>query len=140
MAFVGVQLALFVALACDVDLGWRPLRGWPVIGGVLCAASVGFGTAAALQLGTRLTPWPSPRDGITLVTAGTYARARHPVYASLITFGVGLAVATASPWRLAVTLALYALLWRKTVYEEGLLRERFPDYAAYATRTPRFGF
>lgn len=138
--FVGVQVSLFVALAFDLDLGWRPLRGLPVIGGVLCVSSAGFGLLAVLQLGTSLTPWPSPRAGASLVTAGAYRHARHPIYAALLAFGVGLAVLTASPWRLLVTAGLYVLFWRKAVYEERLLRQRYPGYAAYAARTPRFGW
>lgn len=140
LIFVGLQGVLFVALAFDFDLGWRPLRGLPVIGGVLCAASIGSGLLAVLQLGTGLTPWPSPRAGASLVTTGAYRYARHPIYAALLAFGVGVAVLTASPWRLLVTAGLYLLFWRKATYEERLLRERYPGYAAYAARTPRFGW
>ena len=139
LVYVGVQAALLVALAFDVDVGWRPLRGWPIVGWSLCVMSAGFGAVALLQLGGARTPWPTPRASSGLVTSGVYALARHPIYAAVIAFAIGSSVATGSPWRGLVAAALAALFWRKAEYEERLLRARFPQYAEYARRTPRFG-
>ena len=140
LLFVAAQALLLAALALDPELGWRPLRGLPWIGWTLCGLSVAFGTLAVLQLGTSLTPWPTPRAGSALVTEGTYRVARHPIYASLIAFAVGLALATGSPWRLLVAAALYVLFCRKARYEEALLRERYAGYEAYAREVGRFGW
>lgn len=139
LLFVGIQAALLTALAFDVDLGWRPLRGLPLIGWLLCGMSAGLSALAAAQLGSNLTPWPSPRSDSSLVTSGAYAVARHPIYASLIAFAAGVAAATGSPWRALIAVALYVLFWRKATYEERLLARRHAGYAEYARRTPRFG-
>ena len=140
LLFVGAQLALFVALAVDPFPVTARVHPWMGATGLLaCAGAVGFGVAAVFQLGSNLTPWPSPKSSSALVTAGAYGLARHPIYASLLAFGLGLSLWTFSPWRLAVTAALYALFRAKARYEERLLAERYPDYEDYAARVPRFG-
>lgn len=139
LVYVGVQALLLVALALDVDVGWRPLRGWPILGWSLCATSAGFGLVALLQLGGAITAWPTPRAASNLVTTGVYGFARHPIYAAIIATAAGLSIATGSPWRGLIALALTPLFWRKAEYEERLLRARYPGYADYARHTPRFG-
>lgn len=141
LAFVGAQVALFVALA--IDPFPLAVRVNPWLGGVgiaLCIASIVFGVVAVVQLGTNLTPWPSPKASSQLVTTGTYALARHPIYASLLVFGLGLSLWTLSPWRLVVSAALYGLFRAKARYEEGLLQARYPSYAVYRDQVKRFGW
>jgi protein-S-isoprenylcysteine O-methyltransferase Ste14 len=93
---------------------------------------------ALLGLGRALTASPVPREEGALATTGAYGWVRHPAY-SLLMLGVGLlAVASGSSARIAFAVLLVGLLAGKARWEEGLLRERFPDYAAYAARVPRF--
>ena len=139
--YVGLQLALFAALALDpwpaglIEYPrWLTLIGWAVAVGAVVT-----GAAAVLQLGTNLTPWPSPKAGSSLVTEGLYAHARHPIYAAILYFAMGLTVATGSPWRGLVTAGLMLLFYFKARHEERLLRARYPDYVAYAERVRRFG-
>ena len=140
LLFVGAQLLLLAGLAYDpwgpqFDYPtWLRIIGWGAIGGAVVA-----GTLALLQLGTSFTPWPSPRADGRLVTRGMYAWARHPIYACLVYFGMGLTIVTDSPWRGLMTGLLWLLFHFKAKYEERLLRERFPDYADYAAEVPRFG-
>ena len=101
--------------------------------------AVGFGAVAALQLGSGLTPWPTPRAGARLVTTGVFALVRHPIYAALLALCFASALASGSPVRLLFALALFVLIRRKVRYEEGLLARRYADYAAYAKRVKRFG-
>ena len=140
LLFVGVQVLLFVGLAVDP---WGPQWTYPlwmkVIAWGVMACAVVAGVLALLQLGTSFTPWPSPRPGGRLVRSGAYARARHPIYACLVYFGMGLTIATDSVWRGAMTGLLMALFYFKSEYEERLLRERFPDYEDYAREVSRFG-
>lgn len=142
LLYVAVQVALLAALALDPCPEAR--LGSPTwlrsVGYVAMVAAVCLGAAAALQLGTSLTPWPSPRAGGRLVTSGLYAWARHPIYAALVYFGVGLTAATASPWRGLVTGLLWGLFFLKSTYEERLLRGRYPGYGPYAERVGRFGW
>ena len=140
LSYVGVQVLLFTLVAVD-PLGVR----WPVppwlrtVSYVGAGACVVLGVLAVAQLGSSLTPWPSPRHGSDLVTTGMYARARHPIYASLLWFGVCVSVATGSPGRALATAGLWLLFRGKARYEEGMLRERYGGYAAYAKTVGRFG-
>jgi protein-S-isoprenylcysteine O-methyltransferase Ste14 len=72
-----------------------------------------------------------------LVTAGPYAIVRHPLY---LTEAVSIIGIFLPYWSLSAGL-LFALLagvqLLRMHYEEQVLRETFPEYAAYAERIPR---
>ena len=74
-----------------------------------------------------------------LVTSGVYGYVRHPLYASLIWMFCGAALAFHNGAALLATLLVFlpAMHYRARL-EEGLLAQRFPDYAAYSARTRRF--
>lgn len=91
-----------------------------------------------VRLGASLTASPIPKEHAQLVTVGMYRLVRHPIYFGLLLLGFGV-VLDAGYWPQAVVLAmLYVLLRIKAQFEESLLTKRFPDYAAYAAKTPRF--
>jgi protein-S-isoprenylcysteine O-methyltransferase Ste14 len=106
---------------------------------VLSAAMTLVGSAliiyTVLHLGRSFSIAPQARE---LVTRGPYALVRHPLYAAeeIALVGVAMHVAwyAALPF-LAVHLALQI---KRMNYEEQLLREVFPRYAAYAGRTARW--
>lgn len=100
--------------------------------------------AALLMLWARLTfgmrsfhAAANPTAG-ELITTGPYRYIRHPIYAAIWLFtwaGVGehLSVATG-----ALALLIIAALFARALCEEVFLREHFPAYADYASRTSRF--
>ena len=140
LAFVVAQFVLLAGilfaprpLAIAVPGVWR--LGFAVV--EYCALA--FGAVAVLQLGSNLTPWPSPRSGATLVTGGVYAVARHPIYAALLAFSLAVALREGSPLKMGLALALAVLIAGKARYEERLLAARYPAYPAYAKRVKRFG-
>jgi protein-S-isoprenylcysteine O-methyltransferase Ste14 len=91
-----------------------------------------------LRLGLSLTASPIPKDQGQLVTSGLYARVRHPIYFGLLLLGIGV-VFDAGWWpQLVVLTMLYLLLRIKSDFEESMLRKKYPEYAAYAARTPKF--
>jgi protein-S-isoprenylcysteine O-methyltransferase Ste14 len=94
--------------------------------------------AAFPQLGRALTPLPEPRDDAELTTSGLYRWMRHPIYTGVLGMAWGWTVMFPSVWTVAAAVALTGLLAFKAGYEERLLRSRFPGYADYAARTPRF--
>lgn len=51
---------------------------------------------------------------------------------------VGLTLRSGSFVTLAVAVVTVVFFDRKARWEEAQLRERYPDYAEYASRTPRF--
>jgi protein-S-isoprenylcysteine O-methyltransferase Ste14 len=101
----------------------------------------GFGSAASVavlwRLGKSFSIVPEARK---LVTAGPYAFARHPLYAMEIVTVLGLAIQYEQPWAGLLGAGVMALQVTRSVFEERVLTEAFPDYAEYRTRVKRFGF
>jgi protein-S-isoprenylcysteine O-methyltransferase Ste14 len=93
---------------------------------------------AAINLGRSLTALPTPAPRGTLRTRGLYRFVRHPIYSGLLALVFADTVMSRSAVRLVLAVALLALLSRKAAWEEQMLRRRYPDYAEYARRTPRF--
>ena len=99
--------------------------------------------AVALMIWARITfglrsfhATANPTEG-GLVTTGPYAHVRHPIYTAVCLF-TAAAVAAHLSWTSAVfALLVVAGSCVRIVLEERMLRERYPGYAAYATRTKR---
>lgn len=138
-AFVAGQFILLAALvAQSPEDAWAvpgPLRTLGVGLRVLGALAM---VGGAIRLGRSLTPHPEPTGPAQLRTDGAYRLVRHPIYAGLVVFSAAIALAGGGPLHLLAFVALTALLVAKARFEERLLRERFPGYAAYAARTGRF--
>ena len=95
-------------------------------------------TAGLVAFRRNLTPLTQPRPNGSFVCHGIYARVRHPLYASVILIALGWALYWQSGPALVAALALIPFFYAKTRQEERWLHQRFPDYAAYARRVPRF--
>lgn len=90
---------------------------------------------AGLQLGTSLTPFPTPK-GDEITTTGTFALVRHPMYGGGILIALGWTIIFASVVGLAVTVVLALFLDLKSRREEIWLGERYDKYQAYREQTP----
>jgi protein-S-isoprenylcysteine O-methyltransferase Ste14 len=131
----------FVLLAAVLGIGllapgWPDgARWWLKAAGVLLVFAGGLVIVmSARALGSGLTPFPKPAEAGTLVEAGPYAVVRHPVYTGGLLFAAGISLVL-SPWALAATAAL-AFVWAlKARVEERFLRERYPAYDEYCSRT-----
>jgi len=78
----------------------------------------------------------NPTEG-GLVTTGPYRYMRHPIYAAILLFvWTGIAVNLSA---VSVTLGLVstAMVCLRILFEEALVRQRYPEYADYARRTKR---
>ena len=137
--FVIVQVALLAAiLLLPTGDAWRaPIglersaRGLQGIGLVVLLAGV-------VNLGRSLTPMPIPVPHGRLRSDGLYRFVRHPIYSGVIALTVGSAIPSGSVPVAVSTVALAGWFTMKARWEETKLRERYPEYAAYAARTPRF--
>jgi protein-S-isoprenylcysteine O-methyltransferase Ste14 len=109
-----------------------------VLGAALFIVGGHFGIAGVLVLGKNRTPYPQPRDGSALVQHGIYARVRHPLYTSVMLASLGWALLWQSLASFGVAVVLIPFFHGKARAEEHWLRQRFPDYADYARRVPRF--
>jgi protein-S-isoprenylcysteine O-methyltransferase Ste14 len=141
--WVALQLLLIAAgvVACwwtggSWSLPWQSVAG--LVGNVLLIAGLLIVFAGYLGLGSSFAVVPRPPDGGQLVTSGLYRFVRNPIYAGLIAAMAGASLGSASWLGLAVTAVLAVVLDLKTRREEVFLRERFPEYAAYAARTSKF--
>jgi len=135
---VAVQFTLLGVIGYEL-LRSRRASGPAAILGVTFGALGGLiATLAAKALRCELTAHPAPTEGAVLRSDGLYGVVRHPIYSGLLLAGLG-AVLIARTRRAAIALgALTTLFSVKSRFEEHLLRERFPEYEAYAVRVPRF--
>ena len=111
---------------------------WIALGVLLFLIGAMFGITGVRTLGRSLTPFPKPIHDAPLVQAGIYQIVRHPLYSSLIFLSAGWSLFWSSWVGLAVSLALAAVLDRKSRTEERWLQEKFPGYASYRQRVQRF--
>jgi protein-S-isoprenylcysteine O-methyltransferase Ste14 len=72
-----------------------------------------------------------------LVTTGPYRVVRHPLYLCEGIALVGVALQVISPLAVAITLLIALIQFRRMINEEAVLNSAFPEYRAYAARTPR---
>ncbi len=91
------------------------------------------------DLGRNWSPGLELREGHTLVTAGVYARMRHPMYTAIWLFAIAQPLLIHN-WvsGLLVVPAFAALYFLRVPKEEAMVRERFGSaYDEYAARTGR---
>lgn len=81
---------------------------------------------------------PEPKAGGRLITGGPYRHVRHPMYTAVLLFGMAEVLAYGDAFKLVALALLILVLWKKSSVEEVALREKFPEYAAYAVGTKRF--
>lgn len=139
--WVAIQAVLLVLVGVAGLLGpaWQGIpRAVTVVAGAgLIAAGLAFAVLGIRELREAMTPMPYPREEAALVQSGVYGLVRHPVYSGLVVGAFGWGLVSASPAALAAAVILLAFFELKSRREEAWLAERFPDYAAYRSRTPR---
>ena len=74
-----------------------------------------------------------------LATTGPYAYTRNPLYVGSLVMAIGFAIAARSLWIALALIAMFAAIYLPVIYaEESYLSQRFPEFAEYARRVPRF--
>jgi len=131
-----LAFALMVA-----GLAWLMARG-ELIGRSIPAIAVQI-AAMALMIAARITfgkrsfhAAANPTAG-GVVTNGPYRWVRHPIYAAILYFAWGTAL-DHHTWQAvgaAVLMTIGAII--RMLAEETLLLQRYPEYAAYRSRTAR---
>jgi protein-S-isoprenylcysteine O-methyltransferase Ste14 len=130
-----VQLLFVVLLLRDPGL-LDGLIGF-VVGPLTLAAGAAVSAKALFDLGFKqLSIWPAPVPDATLRTDGIYSVIRHPIYAGLVLASAGFAATSASPERLALTIALAFFLGKKIAVEENYLVDVYPEYESYMADVP----
>ena len=139
--YVAVQF-LLIALLFTAPRQPEPYGAFSDVVGIVGVAVIALGAVilvtSFVRLGRSLTANPVPKDNGVLVTSGLYGRVRHPIYFGLLVLAFGV-VLDAGWWpQIVIALMLYFLLNIKAQFEEDLLRKKYPEYKAYALKTPRF--
>lgn len=78
----------------------------------------------------------NPTEG-GLVTTGPYRYLRHPIYAAILLFAWAGVAANGSLPGAAFGLLASAMVLLRMIFEEALVRQRYPEYDEYARRTKR---
>lgn len=91
-----------------------------------------------VQLDHNLSPFPSPVKHGTLIESGLFKFSRHPIYSGLLIFFFGWALYSESLTKGFTALVILALFYYKSVYEEILLKAKYPEYGNYSKKTRRF--
>ncbi len=138
--WVAGQSLLIAVVFLSAFLGRSWTGGYAVAtfaaGGVLFVLGLLLVAWAGLRLGSSLTPFPAPRTGQTVKTAGPYALVRHPMYGGVILITLGWSIIFATIVGVVLTGLLAVFLDLKARREEAWLSERLNGYAAYRERTP----
>ncbi|HEX3485478.1 MAG TPA: isoprenylcysteine carboxylmethyltransferase family protein [Micropepsaceae bacterium] len=113
--------------------------GLPLSAQILADVLIIAGTIGSLvavsRLGDSFALMPEARK---LVTKGPYAIVRHPLYVAEMIGVSGLILQFQQPLALVLGIAVFALQYWRTVFEERVLVAAYPEYVAYRTRTARF--
>lgn len=141
--WVAGQFVLFAAIilagwATGLPLSQPALDIVRVSGAALLLSGIALIGIGALQLDRSLSVLPRPVNSGVHVDRGLYRWVRHPIYVGVIVAALGGSVYTASPLAGVLTLLLAIWLDLKARREEAWLRERYPTYAEYITRTRKF--
>lgn len=137
--FVMVQLALLVAiLLLPPGDAWTSPRWLDAAATILEWGGAAVLLVGLVNLGRSLTPLPSPVANGELRTGGLFRVVRHPIYSGIMALTIGVAIRSGSLSVAVATAALVAWFSLKARWEETRLVARYPGYAAYAERTPRF--
>ena len=98
--------------------------------------------ALLLGAGEAVRLWASGHIEKTerLATGGPYAHTRNPLYLGSLLLALGVGVAVASPWAVALVALYFAVFYPAVVKEEAaFLRERFgAEYAEWERAVPLF--
>lgn len=136
-----VWAAAQVGILLFVVLGNLPILGGSLevlAGPGLLLGGGGLAAVSALQLGKNFSPWPEPAEGGVLNTTGVYSLCRHPMYAGLVMFSLGLGFSTDSFTRIALACLLGYVLDRKASFEEEKLSGIHPAYKTYKEEVSKF--
>ncbi len=145
-ARVGLFLMLIAFLGLYLlDVPWLrvlsvPFPGWlRWLGFGVGLASLAFWTRVQVELGKQWSAQLQVRETHQLVTSGPYARVRHPLYAAMFGYGIGVALVTAHWVFIGLALLVIGGGLVRVPREEQMMIEEFGEaYRVYMQGTGRF--
>jgi protein-S-isoprenylcysteine O-methyltransferase Ste14 len=95
-----------------------------------------FWAIYSMQL-NNLSIYPKLKDDAVFVKHGPYKLIRHSMYLSIIITFIPLIIDKFTYFRLMFLILIFIDLLFKLRYEEGILKNTFPEYSAYMNKTYR---
>ena len=71
----------------------------------------------------------------TIIRRGPYRLIRHPMYFAALLFIWAAVLSHLSNWTMAIGVVVTIIAGLRVIFEERFLRDRYPEYAAYAQVT-----
>ena len=136
IAFECILALIFLQAGIWFEEPFRLIQiiSWIALVGSLVLALYGFRV-----LRTQGAPEQDLEDTTVLVTTGAYRYIRHPLYASLLLFGIGAFLKQISLPSGLLTIMLFFALYMTARVEERSNRDRFGEaYADYMKRSKMF--
>jgi len=137
--YVLLQFILFGVYLIEIDLFTICLPEWFKLG-VLTFTVIGIIiiVLSFYQLGSNLSPFPSPVKNANLITTGIFKYLRHPIYTGILLILFSVAIYNTSEYKLIISILLLILFQFKSKYEESRLIANFENYKNYMKDTGKF--
>lgn len=121
----------FLLAGLDFRFGWSRLPGWVnVLGAVLFLTAYAL-YAEVLRENTWLSRTVEVREGQTVVSTGLYGIVRHPMYAVTLLLFLSMPLVLGSIPAFLVFLTYPAIIAKRILGEEEVLKQELPGYAEY---------
>lgn len=146
--FLARVIGFFILLTVLVLYGFKPLwlrplaipfpDGLRATGFLLAFASLVFWIWTQTVLDKEWSPHLQLQTGHRLVTAGPYARMRHPIYTAMAGWAAGFALVTANWIFVAFAILMPTVFFLRVPREEEMMLDQFGgEYREYMKRTGR---
>lgn len=136
--FLVVSLTIPVVAGLDaVRFGWSSLPLWCICLGIALHASGDafvLWTMAVNPFAEKTVRVQTER-GHRVISTGSYAVVRHPMYLGVILMFLAVPLVLGSVWSLVPVTLMAVLLMIRLVLEERLLRRNLPGYVEYISQT-----
>jgi protein-S-isoprenylcysteine O-methyltransferase Ste14/rhodanese-related sulfurtransferase len=108
------------------------------LGAAVAAAGLAVATLSYKALGKNFRVYAAPKRDGKLITSGVYSNVRHPMYTGAILMMGGWVLFFGSLWGAPLWLAFSILYIVKSIKEERILANHFPEYGEYRKKTWKF--
>ena len=124
----------FILAGLDFRFGWSKLPGWvSTLGAVLFLSAYAL-FAEVLRENTWLSRTIEVREGQTVVSTGLYGIVRHPMYSATLLLFLSMPLVLGSVPAFLVFLCYPAIITKRILGEEQVLRRELKGYDEYCER------
>ena len=124
----------FILAGLDFRFGWSNLPGWVSILGAVLFLSAYALFAEVLRENTWLSRTIEVQEGQTVVSTGLYGIVRHPMYSATLLLFLSMPLVLGSVPAFLVFLCYPAIIAKRILGEEQVLRRELKGYDEYCDR------